>query len=246
MSVENGEWVMYGVEPDDPYCLHTVEELEACIDEIGFLPLFRNEIPGFSVEERTVAADWWSGNETKDPWEWRGIIARRGNVAYGKFFAGRAGFISLKWLPYFVNFRRDGYDFDALWDDEKASRRAKKVMDCFEGDKEWYSFEVKQMAGFGKGGEKNFEGTITDLQMHAYLCVRDFRQKKNKKGESYGWAIAIYCMPEHIWGYEQVTAAYKESPAESGEMIFAHIKERYPIATDKQIKKVLGVSGGIK
>ena len=31
-----------------------------------------------------------------------------------------------------MNFRRDGYDFDALWDDEKASFRQKKIMDLSE------------------------------------------------------------------------------------------------------------------
>ena len=52
-------------------------------------------------------------------------IARRGDVAYGKFFDKKAGFISREWLPYFLNFRRDGYDFDALWEDGKASYKQK-------------------------------------------------------------------------------------------------------------------------
>ena len=81
MSVENGEWVMYGVDRDDPSCLHSVEELETYVNQTGFLPLFGNRIPGFSVEERTVAADWWSDDPARDPWEWRGVIARRGNLA---------------------------------------------------------------------------------------------------------------------------------------------------------------------
>ena len=51
------------------------------INEIGFLPLFKNEIPGFSVEERTVPHYWWSGDQERDPWEWREIIARSGKVA---------------------------------------------------------------------------------------------------------------------------------------------------------------------
>lgn len=67
------------------------------------------------------------------------------------------------WFPAFANYRRDGYDFDARWDEEL------------------YSFEVKKKAGFGKEGEKNFEGTIADLQMQGYLVVRDLRKKKRKK-----------------------------------------------------------------
>lgn len=242
MENENGTWIMYGVDRDDPECIHTVDEATAYINEIGFLPLFRNEIPGFSLEERTVAEDWWCGNPEVDPWEWRTIIARGGEIAYGKFFNGKAGFISKKWLPYFVNYRRDGYDFDALWEDGKASRRQKKIMDLFaeeNADAELYSYEMKQNAGFGKGGEKGFDGTVSNLQMLTYLCVRDFRQKKNKKGQEYGWAIAVYSTPEHIFGSDFVRSAYSEEPSESGNRIATYIKDVYPIATDSQIKRIL-------
>ena len=243
MEVEEGKWTIYGVSEDDPECLHTVDEAIAYINEIGFLPFFRNAIPGFSLEERTVADYWWSGDTDRDPWEWRAEIARRGQIAYGKFFDKKAGFISQKWLPYFVNFRRDGYDFDALWEDGKASRRQKKIMDLFSEenvDSELFSFEVKQQAGFGKGGEKNFEGTVTELEMKLYLLNRDFRQRLNKRGEAYGWAIAVYATPEHMFGYDAVTSAYKESPAESRKRIVDYLNDIYPIATEKQIEKVIG------
>lgn len=242
MGAENGTWIMYGVKEDDPCCIHTVEELMEYIDEIGFLPLFKNDIPGFSVEERTVPDGWWTGDVAHDPWEWRAVVARSGRFAYGKFFDKKAGFISKKWFPCFANARRDGYDFDALWDDAKAPARQKKIMDLFtEEDTELFSFEVKQRAGFGKGGEKNFDGIVTALQMETYLTVRDFRQKRNKAGESYGWAIAVYARPEKLWGYDYVTSAYHEKPEESAERIAAYMREAYPVATARQIKKVLGV-----
>lgn len=58
MSVENGECIMHGVDSSDPGCLHTVSDLEEKIEEIGFLPLFAGDVPGFSVEEMTdLAAD---------------------------------------------------------------------------------------------------------------------------------------------------------------------------------------------
>ena len=58
------------------------------------LPLFKNEIDGFSAEEHTSALYWWSGDPEQDPWEWRELIARSGQAAYGKFFGKKAGFIS--------------------------------------------------------------------------------------------------------------------------------------------------------
>ena len=239
MPNENGTWIMYGVEWDDPECLHTVDDVIEYINEIGFLPLFKNEIPGFSLEERTVPEYWWSGDMEVDPWEWREIIARRGEVAYGKFFDKKAGFISKEWLPYFANYRRDGYDFDSLWEDGKASRRQKKIMDLFEENEELYSNEIKKLAGFGKGGEKGFDGTITDLQMKTYLTVKDFRQRKNKQGEAYGWPIAIYATSENLFGYDHVRSRYKENPSDSKEAIADHIRDIYPIATEKQIQKII-------
>ncbi|SKB84283.1 hypothetical protein SAMN06296386_106152 [Lachnospiraceae bacterium] len=91
MPNESGTWIMYCVSWDDPECLHTVKDASEYIDRVGFLPLFKNEIPGFSLEERTVPEFLWSGDVKVDPWEWREIIAREGKIAYGKFFDKKAG-----------------------------------------------------------------------------------------------------------------------------------------------------------
>ena len=166
MEKINGEWYMMGCEKSDPKLLRTADDLLELLRHIGFLPLFAGEIKGFSVEEKTTAASWWTGNRAEDPWEWREIIAAGHEVAYGKFFGGRAGFISKKWLPYFANFRRNGYDFDARWEDGLANRREKIIMDRLtrrdsDGDMTFpdikiLSTDLKKQAGFGKGGEKNY------------------------------------------------------------------------------------------
>ena len=240
MEEINGKWYLSGVEKNDPSCIRTCRELEEFIGEIGFLPLFETGIPGFSVENHTDPLDWWGEDPDKDPWNWRTVIAREGNIAYGKFFGKRAGFISKKWFPYFANMRRDGYDFDALWDDGKVSLRQKKIMDLFEEEStKLFSFEIKQNAGFGKGGEKGFEGTLTELQMRTYLCMRDFKKRVNKKGEEYGWDVAIYAVPEQLYGYRHVAKAYKETPEESAERIVKQIKKYYKDADDAVIRKLI-------
>ncbi len=242
MEEIDGRFVMHGVEWDDPLCIHSVEDVVKYVNEIGFLPLFKNEIPGFSLEERTLPEHWWCDDPKKDPWMWRAMIARGRDIAYGKFFDKKAGFISKRWLPYFANYRRDGYDFDALYEDGKASNKHNKIMLNFIEDKrdsEIYSNELKKIAGFGKDGEKGFDGVITSLMMQTYLCNCDFRKRKNKKGQEYGWDVAIYSSLEHLWGYDYVTSKYKEKPADSWNTIVEHMKEIYPNATEKQIKKVL-------
>ena len=54
MKNENDKWIMDGIDWNNPKCIHTVDEAIAYINKVGFLPLFKNEIPGFSLEERTA------------------------------------------------------------------------------------------------------------------------------------------------------------------------------------------------
>ena len=59
-------------------------------------------------------------------------------------------------------------------------------------DSEIYSNELKKQAGFGKDGEKGFDGAITNLMMQTYLCNCDFKKRVNKRGIEYGWDVAVY------------------------------------------------------
>ena len=167
-------------------------------------------------------------------------IAKKHDLLFWKFFAHKVGFISKKWLPVFANYRRDGYDFDALFEDEKAPIKHKNIMDHFmENDAEIYSYELKKLAGFGKDGEKGFDGAITSLIMQTYLCNSDFRKSSNQKGVEYGWDVAVYSSPEHIYGYDHVTSCYKEDPRTSWGKIVDYMKQLYPEAKDMQIRKIL-------
>ncbi len=249
MAIEDGQWIMRGLEWNDPYRIRSWHELVNWINEVGFLPLFANEIEGFSAEEHVSPDFWWTGIREEDPWEWREIIAASHEVAYGKFFCRKAGFISLDWLPYFVNYRRGGYDFDARWEDGLANRREKIIMDLLTGtdddgdmtfpDDQILSTQLKKKAGFGKGGEKNFPGMITELQMQTYLVISDFHRRVNKRGEEYGMPVSVLLPPEAIWGYERVTSAYGESPEDSRARVADRIKKEFPGASAAAIDKII-------
>ena len=245
METINGEWYMKGCARDDPNRLHTVEEAAALIRRLGFLPLFSNEVPGFSVEERSFAADWWTDDPARDPWAWRQILSRRPDVLYGKFFERRAGFISAEWFPVFANLRRNGYDFDARIDEGLAPHRAKKLMEPFltdglPNDTALHSFALKALAGFGKGGEKNFEGVLTELEMQSYLIIGDFRQRLNKQGRPYGWHIAVIQTPEAKLGYAALSAAYREAPERSRGRILAQLRGAFPEAEEEKLLRLIG------
>ena len=86
MANEGGAWIMKGLAWDDPWRIRSWRELINWINEVGFLPLFANEVPGFSAEEHVSPLFWWTGDPEQDPWAWRELIAADHQVAYGKFF----------------------------------------------------------------------------------------------------------------------------------------------------------------
>lgn len=55
--------------------------------------------------------------------------ARQGAAAYGKLFFRKAGVVSREWCPDLPNYRRNGYDFKARYEEGLASYREKHVMD---------------------------------------------------------------------------------------------------------------------
>ena len=236
MYERDGEWIMEGLEAHDPKRIKCIEELYEYIDTVGFLPLFCSHVPGFSLEELTASSAWFSGEE-EDPWHWRSIAATEGKVVYGKFFGKKAGFISKEWFPYFASYRRDGYDFDTLYELGEASRKAKLLMDALDGRESVPSHMLKELAGFGRNGEKGFDGAITNLMMQTYVVICGFERKLNKNGEEYGWPVADYCSVEAKFGYDFVRSKYHISKEEAHAKILEQMHKLYPDATDKEIAK---------
>ena len=233
MEEINGEFVMKGCSEDDPDRLDEPEQLVDLLSKVGFLPLFSNTIPGFSVEEHTIAAHWWTGEES-DPWEWRHVLSSHPNIAYGKFFGKKAGFIHRDWFPAFANYRRNGYDFEALYDDGLAPFKWKSAMDLFEFDDSMVGRLIPAM-------DVPHENIKTDLQMRTYLIIYEFYQKRNKKGEPYGWHYARLGTPETKWGYDFITSCYSAPPEDSWRAIKSNFLSLYPDADEKEIWSLLGM-----
>lgn len=217
--------------------LHNAVELEKLVLEIGFLPFFRNEIQGYSVEECTPAGYWFT--EVEGPWEWKGEIARGGKIAYAKLFGGKAGYVSPDWYPDLANYRRGGMDFDDRYGEGMASRRDKELMDILRAQGSCLSVDLKRLGNYGGEGHKGFETVITRLQMQTYITVRDFEYKRDKFGHPYGWGIARYAASEDWLGEDAVTSAYGCGPEDSRDSMARHIKSLLPQATQVQIDKLI-------
>ncbi len=238
MFTLNGIFMMEGLSPDDDKRTESAEKLADLISEIGFLPLFKNTLPGFSVEERTASDSWWSGIPERDPWVWREILAQTGLFAYGKQFSKKAGFVSRQWFPAFAALRREGLSFSERYLSGLASRGEKRIIDILTGFRELPAFELKAAAGYSRGdGEKGFESALTDLQMRAYLVVNGFQRKISRTGGEYGWPASVYTLPENLWGCSAVECEL--SPEEAEEKIISHLSSFFPSATASKLRKAI-------
>ncbi len=205
----------------------------------GFVPLFKNSIPGFSVAEHVHPRAWF----TDEPgvWEWKGPVIRETGCAYGKFFENKAVFIRADLFTDFANYRRDGYDFDARFDDGLASYREKDLYDLLDKSAPVLSRKLRADGCYGKGGKTGFETLITKLQAQCYALISDFVYDKDKNGKPYGWGVGEYSTPEIFFGLSFRDNVYKRKPKESYELVFDHLKELLPDASDKAIKKILSI-----
>lgn len=216
----------------------SVKELEALVQQMGFLPFFACAIPHFSVEEFTPSCYWFAEGQD-GPWEWRMEVARRGAVAYGKLFSKKAGLVSREWYPDLANYRRNGYDFDARYEDGLAGYREKQIMDVLLREGPTLSKDLKRLAGFVSGGLKGFDTAITNLQMQTYVTVHSFEYAQDRQGRPYGWGIARYAVTEDVLGADVTRGAYSRSPEESKERIIRHLGLLCPKAFDEDLARLI-------
>ena len=213
------------------------EDVSRTVKKLGFLPFFRNAIPGFSIEEMCKPSLWFGSED--GPWEWKGPVIRMGGCIYGKFLQGKACYISEEWIPDFLNWRRDGYDFDSRYESGLASYKDLNIYDAVSRYGSILSKKLKSLCGFTKsGGEKGFDGCITRLQMQGYICISDFEYMRDKFGRQYGWGVARYSTPEEMFGYDFTSSAYSREPSESCERIISHISKICPNAPRSDIERL--------
>ena len=222
------------------FIINSKSDLLDVIDEYGFLPFFENSIEGFSIEEHITRECWWHGDTGEwSAWEWKGPVIRETRCAYGKFFEKKACYISPKWFPDFANYRRDGYDLDARYDDGLVPYRDKQLYDLVEGNSPVISKRLKQLGNYKKGGNKGFDTIITRLQAQCYVTISDFVYMKDKFGNPYGWGVAEYSTPESFMGSGFTDKVYSCSPEESYEKLLEHFCKLFPNEDIAHIKKFI-------
>ena len=221
------------------------QDLIDAVREFGIVPYFRTSIPGFSLEEHCHPAVLFS-DTGDDTWEWKGPVIRESGCAYGKFFEKKAAYVSRELFPDLANYRRDGYDFDARYDDGLARFQDKQLYDLIDANGPILSKELRTTGGFAYSGrwqktegKKGFDSSITRLQEQCYVLISDFVYTLDKNGNRRGWGVAEYSTPEKHLGDGFAAAVYTREPKESYERLFEHLVRLFPDVPEAELKKFL-------
>lgn len=207
------------------------------IRHIGFLPLLDSGIPGFSAEE-IVDDDcryivFSDGGWDWPLWKWKGQIVTELPCYYGKFFAGKAGFVSQEWWTDFCNYRRSKFPLPA--DDSIEGT----ILDTLRMTGSLITRDLRAACGFnGKGMRSKFDGYVTRLEMATYVTTEDFVYPVDKHGKEYGWGWSLLNTPEALYGKEVCRS--ESTPEVSFQRLVGHFHEILPDATEKQVLRLVG------
>ena len=216
--------------------IYNQAQLMELIQEIGFLPLLYSGIRGFSAEE-VVSPEcryvvFPDGGWDWPLWKWKGPIVTDGDCVYGKFFAGKAGFISRTWWPDFCNYRRSQHPAP-----EEGCIEDTILMTLQESGS-LITRELRAACGFtGPKMRSRFDSYITRLQMATRIVTEDFVYPQDKHGHQYGWGWSLLTTPEQLFGHEACQCS--RTPEESFNRLFDHLRKLLPKATEQQIRKLL-------
>ena len=211
-------------------------DLMDAIQQIGLVPLLDSGIRGFSADElvapecRYVITDegWdWP------LWDWKGPIVTEGHFAYGKFFGGKAGFVSMEWWPDSCNYRRAKYAEPTEESIEGV------ILEVLRVNGSMITRDLRNACGFtGAKMRSRFDGYVTRLQMACRVVTEDFVYPHDKHGRQYGWGWALLNTPEHLFGREACEC--DRTPEESLARIIDHLRGLLPNASEKQLMKMMG------
>ena len=216
--------------------IYNQTQLTELIQQIGFLPLLYSGIRGFSAEE-VVSDDcryvrFSDGGWDWPLWKWKGPIVTEGGCVYGKFFAGKAGFISREWWPDFCNYRRSQHPVPEAGSIEEA------ILLTLQEHGSFITRELRAVCGFtGPKMRSRFDSYVTRLQAACRIVTEDFIYPIDKHGHEYGWGWSLLTTPEQLYGKDSCQCPH--TPEASFERLLDHFKHILPGASEREILRML-------
>lgn len=227
------------------FYVRSKQDLIDAVGEYGIVPYFSTSIPGFSLEEHCPPAILFNDTE-ENTWEWKGPVIQATGCAYGKFFEKKAAYVRKDLFLDLANYRRDGYDFDARYDDGLARFQDKQLFDLIDESAPVLSRVLRQSGGYAYSGrwqktegKKGFDASITRLQEQCYVIISNFVYTLDKNGNRRGWGVAEYSTPEKFMGTVFSDRVYQRSPEESRERLMQYLHGLFPGASEKDLKRFL-------
>ena len=202
--------------------------MERAIREVGIIPFFKSDIPGYSIKELTLPEFWFDGEEdTLGPWDWKIDCLESGDIAYGKYLCGnKAAFATMPFYRELMNLRRATTQPD---------KDGQKIMDYLAQRGSITIKEVRALLGVKKSAA---DAAIARLQHQCRVVTGVIERVYRGPEQTYnGWQVSYFCTPESLFEDPLQT---NHTPEESQEFIINHIAGLFPEATHKQILKVLG------
>lgn len=210
--------------------IHNCSELIEYINEIGFLPLLRMGLNGWSAEEAvdeecryvTLPDGGWEW----PLWEWKGDIIRESGCAYGKFFDRKAAFISREWWPDFCNWRR------SVFPHPEEGSIEDMILQTLQENGSMITRDLRKACGFtGAKMRGKFDTYISRLEMGCRIVTEDFVYPKDRHGHDYGWGWSLLSTPEAFLGKDSCHPG--RTPEESRLRMERHFQGLFPDADER-------------
>ncbi len=216
--------------------IHDQMGMMELIQEIGFLPLLDSGIPSFSAEEMADEECRYvvfpDGGWDWPLWKWKGPIIQESPCVYGKFFAGKAGFVSRQWWPDLYNYRRSRMPVP------KEGTIEDMILQMLRQHGSLITRQLRAECGFtGPKMRSRFDSYITRLQMGCHIITEDFIYPRDRHNREYGWGWSLLTTPEELLGRDACFC--DRTPEESFRRMHDHLSALLPYATTKQIDKLL-------
>ena len=215
------------------FTVHSREDLLRLVMHVGFLPFFSNSLPGWSLEEHADPAIWFTSEE--GPWEWKGQLASRKQVIYGKFFHRKAAFVSPDIFSLLASFRREGMTFQERADDGTVPRNDMLFMNSLTQHPGIRSSYLKHLLPFSKG----FDTVSARLQMQTDVVIQDFVYDIDRHGKPYGWGNAALITADQWLGQDWADRVEDMDPDASMDQLTASLHRLMSDIPSEQFRREL-------
>ncbi len=182
-----------------------------------------------------------TGDPETDPWEWRiRAVTECHDLAFGKFFFRKSGWISREWMPCFIVVRRGTASCEELYEEGRLSHLEKEIFCSITARGTAALHDIKADIGCSKAVASRFDTALTSLQDKLLMMICGEQQKLSKSGEPYGWPSTCFCTPERFFGPSLSDEVAGLASEEARDRITEQILRINPAADQKKISRFIG------